>query len=170
MATGGTSSGDKVVVRRLGPDDWCTWRDVRLTALADAPYAFGSALATEQAFDETTWRSRVAPDNGMTAIAIAADKPVGAIGTYTPPMAGSPMLVAAWVDAGARGRGVGDALVAEVLAWAREHDNQRIELRVADGNTFAKALFLRHGFLPTGHREPLESDPTVSTELLTREI
>jgi GNAT superfamily N-acetyltransferase len=164
------SALDEVVVCRLGPDDWRTWRDVRLAALADAPYAFGSTLAREQSFDKATWRSRLAPDNGMSAVALAAGKPVGAIATYTPPLAEAPMLVAAWVQAGARGRGVGDALVAEVLTWAREHDYQRIELRVADGNTPARTLFLRHGFRPTGHWEPLESDPTVGTELLARKV
>jgi hypothetical protein len=31
-------------------------------------------------------------------------------------------------------------------------------------------LFLRHGFEPTGSREPLASDPGVRTELLSRAI
>jgi hypothetical protein len=90
----------------LAPDDWQTWREVRLAALADAPYAFGSTLAREQSFDDATWRSRVAQDDGMVALALADGQPVGTIATYTPPLAEAPMLVAAWVEASARGRGM----------------------------------------------------------------
>jgi len=43
-------------------------------------------------------------------------------------------------------------------------------LRVADGNEAARKLFLRHGFTPTGQREPLESDPGVRTEILFRAL
>jgi RimJ/RimL family protein N-acetyltransferase len=161
-----TSTTERLVVRRLEPDDWRTWRAVRLTALADAPYAFGSSLAVEQDFDEATWRGRLAPDNGMTAVAFLGEHAIGVMGGYTPEGTDAVLLIAAWVHTGARGRGVGDALVAEVLAWSREHGYERVELRVADGNESARNLFLRNGFVPTGVREPLESDPSVGTERL----
>jgi GNAT superfamily N-acetyltransferase len=155
-------------IQRLAPDDWKLWRDVRLAALADAPYAYGSTLAREQEFDEAAWRHRLAPANGMTAVAIDGDDTVGAIGGWTP--ADVVHVVAAWVAPSARGTGVGDALVTEVLDWAREHGYPRVELRVADGNDSARRLFLRNGFHPTGRREPLESDPTVGTEYLALEL
>ncbi|HET9141592.1 GNAT family N-acetyltransferase [Actinophytocola sp.] len=158
-----------MIVRRLGPDDWRVWREVRLASLADAPYAYGSTLAREREFDEATWRARLAPDNGMTAVAVSGPDTVGAIGAYTPGT-GQVQLIAAWVAPTLRGQGVGDALVAEVLAWAREHGHDRVELRVADGNDAARKLFLRNGFSPTGEREPLESDPTVGTEYLVRTL
>ena len=159
-----------VRVRRLEPDDWQLWRDVRLAALADAPYAFGSTLAREQAFDEASWRGWLSRENSMAAAAFLDGDPVGVIAGWPPEGAGGLLLVALWVAPAARGHGAGDALVTEVANWAAEHGYPRVDLRVADGNHAARTLFLRNGFTPTGRREPLESDPTVGTEFLVREL
>jgi GNAT superfamily N-acetyltransferase len=51
-----------------------------------------------------------------------------------------------WVAPFARGRGVGDALVDEVVQWAAKHDAPRLILRVVTGNERAGALYARHGF------------------------
>jgi GNAT superfamily N-acetyltransferase len=157
-----------ITVQRLVPDDWRTWRAVRLESLADAPHAYGSLLAREEAFGEADWRRRLEPGNGVTVVARLGERVVGAIGGYTPAGADAVLLVAMWVRPGLRGRGVGDALVREILAWARETGWSRVELRVADGNLAARRLFERHGFEPTGRGEPLESDPAVRTEYLAR--
>jgi ribosomal protein S18 acetylase RimI-like enzyme len=161
---------DEARVRRLAPDDWELWRDVRLESLADAPYAYGSTLDRERAFDEATWRSRLNGETGVAVVATLGPDAVGVMAVYTPPGEGWAMLVAAWVCPTARGRGVGDALVAELLDWSREHGYAELELRVADGNDPARKLFLRNGFLPTGEREPLESDPSVGTERLVHKL
>jgi GNAT superfamily N-acetyltransferase len=159
-----------IVVRRLTPDDWAVWRDVRLASLADAPYAYGSSLAREEGFGEADWRARLDPASGQSAVAVLGDRVVGAACGYTPPGADAVLLVAMWARPGTRGCGVGDLLVADVLSWARENGWPSVSLRVADGNVAARRLFERNGFVSTGHREPLESDPTVGTETLSRKV
>ena len=159
---------EDVRIRRLGPDDWELYRDIRLESLADAPYAYGSSLAREQTFDEATWRSRCSETTGVNAIATVGAEPVGVMGVYTG--LGFAMLVAAWVRPTVRGRGVGDALVVDLIGWARSRDYPELELRVADGNGAARNLFLRNGFFPTGEHEPLESDPSVDTERMTYKL
>ena len=48
-------------LRTLTADDWPLWRELRLAALAEAPDAFGSALADWQGPGDTEdrWRGRL---------------------------------------------------------------------------------------------------------------
>jgi hypothetical protein len=46
------------VIRRIRPDEGPRQRAFRLRALADAPMAFGSTLAREEAFTDDVWRQR----------------------------------------------------------------------------------------------------------------
>jgi RimJ/RimL family protein N-acetyltransferase len=161
---------ETITVRRLEPDDWAAWRDIRLAALADAPHAFGSSLARERDLTEANWRERLEPANGVTVVALLGDRVVGAAGGYTPPGADSVLLVAMWTHPDVRGHGAGGVLVDEVLAWAGENGWSEVRLRVADGNDAARRLFERHGFVPTGQRDTLESNPAVYTEFMMRRV
>ncbi|TDV44860.1 GNAT family N-acetyltransferase [Actinophytocola oryzae] len=154
-------------VIRLTGDDWRTLCEVRLAALADAPHAYGSTLAGEAASDEADWRRRL--DTALWVVAVHAGGPAGLAGLYLSEP-DTPMLISVWVSPDHRGLGVGDALVTEVFRWAKENRWSSVVLRVADGNDAARGLFLRHGFAPTGRREPLESDPGVLTEMLVRAL
>lgn len=153
--------------RRLTGDDWSTLRDVRLAALAEAPYAYGSTLERERPFDEARWRQRI--DTALWVLAVADGESAGVVGAYLPPDE-PPMLMAMWVNPSHRGHGVGNALLTEMFRWGKEKRWSRIVLRVAEGNTSARDLFLRHGFEPTGQHAPLESDPRTRTEFLSRAL
>src|SRR5262245_23901545 len=49
-----------VEIRRIRADEGLRLRALRLRALADAPQAFGSTLAREHAFVDSTWHERAA--------------------------------------------------------------------------------------------------------------
>jgi len=151
-------------VRRLGPDDWEVSRAVRLTALAEAPYAFMSTLAREQAFDERTWRSRLGSPAATTFLAWVDGEPAGtATGKIDDPddeftLPGSWQLVGMWVDPRARGTGVAGLLIDAVVGHARERGATAVTLWVTEVNARARAFYLRVGFTPTGARQPVRED------------
>ncbi|GAB2986896.1 GNAT family N-acetyltransferase [Saccharothrix stipae] len=137
-------------LRRLGPEDWATWRDIRLTALSSDPEAFGSTLALEREYDEARWRDLLSPRHGVKVVA-EDPEPIGLV-------AGVPhevhpdvlYLYSMWVMPEFRRRGVGEALVGDVLAWAREHGWARVQLRVFRDNRTARRLYARLGFAGDG--------------------
>ena len=79
-------------------------------------------------------------------------------------------LVSMYVRPRARGRGVGDALVATVLGWASKRNAATVHLWVTETNAAARALYERCGFALTGERQPLPSDPTVGEVAMSRTL
>jgi GNAT superfamily N-acetyltransferase len=151
-----------IEVVRLAPDDWATFRAIRLAALADAPTAFGSTLAREQLLGEADWRGKLA--SRAQFIARDGSDVLGTAGGYLD--GDQADLISMWVDPRARGRGVGGALVAQVIAYAREHGCRSIALRVTEGNATAERLYARFGFVRTGLVEPVRPDePLLEAEM-----
>jgi GNAT superfamily N-acetyltransferase len=139
-------------LRVLTDDDWRLWRELRLAALAEAPYAFGSRLADWQGDGdrEERWRSRLAIPGSHNLIAEVDGRPAGmASGVPTDdPLVRQ--LIAVWVRPEARGAGVAYALIGAVEDWARASGASALRLSVAEGNTAAASLYLGSGFTCTG--------------------
>jgi ribosomal protein S18 acetylase RimI-like enzyme len=55
-------------------------------------------------------------------------------------------LISMWVAPHVRGCGVGDALIAAIVDWARRNGARRIALDVMSANDHALHLYERHGF------------------------
>jgi ribosomal protein S18 acetylase RimI-like enzyme len=156
-----------VVIRRLKADEWPVLRSARLAALADAPDAFGSTLAVEEAFDESRWRSRTS----TMLVALSGDEAVGLAGSFVDPAATDVVeLVAMWVAPGRRGAGIGEALVAAVVDGAARTTAREVGLWVTVGNDPAIRLYERCGFRSTGARVPLPSNPSLEEERMVRPI
>lgn len=155
-------------IRQATVDDWEAVREIRLAALQEAPYAFGSTYARERHFDESTWRERLSNPDGPTFLAFDGDTAVGLDGVYTEN--GDRILVAMWVAPAARRGGVGVALTDAVCEWAKAQGDTRIYLSVAEGNDPARKLYERLGFKMTGKSAPLHSDPTKVTLEMVRDL
>jgi GNAT superfamily N-acetyltransferase len=161
-----------VLVRAVTPGEWQLLRDIRLTALSDTPSAFGSTHAREVVLAEEQWRERAARGSNFFAYLpeVSSVQPVGLAAGYleTP---GTAELVSMWVDPQARGRGVGEALIARVAQWASgQADITTLHLWVTEANKPARRLYERCGFTLTGERQPLPSDPSLVEVAMARRL
>ena len=161
-----------VLVRKVTAEDWEILRDIRLSALREAPTAFGSTYEDQVTFTKQDWLRRIA--NSCTFFAYLPEvdgrRPVGLAGGYqqTPGVA---EVISMWGDPRARGRRVGEALIDAVADWARtETDARTLHLWVTESNQSASRLYERCGFKPTGERQPLPSDPSLPEFAMSRDL
>src|SRR5208282_902441 len=139
-----------VLVRETVLDDWPALRDIRLEALRDAPEAFASTYEEQAAFGEADWRERITRGGTFLAYVpeVDASEPAGLVGGYQQGT-GTVGLISMFVRPRARGSGVGEALIATVLDWARARNATTVHLWVTETNKPARLLYERCGFSPT---------------------
>ena len=153
-----------VKVRRADIGDEAILRELRLQALTDAPEAFGSTYERELARTLDDWRRWLSPgatfilEEGHTASGLVACARDAAAPTIVD-------LMAMWVHPMMRGSGAADALVAEVLAWARTDGAHLVRLQVIQENVRAQRVYERHGFRLTGRTRVRERDGALEVEM-----
>ncbi|WP_390349859.1 GNAT family N-acetyltransferase [Variovorax boronicumulans] len=127
------------------PDEWKTYRDLRLRALLDSPDAFGSTYEAEA----TSGKDRVLfafnrnDACGLIWCKLSNDQPAVAD------------LFQMWVDPASRGMGAGRALLEAAVSWAARVGMKRVGLGVTVADTPAMRLYTACGFRPDGALEPL---------------
>lgn len=149
-------------VRRAVGRDWQRSRDIRLRALREEPLAFASTYQREVGLGAADWQHRIAD----AAQFLAEDERGAVVGTATgvadPEVGALVHLVAMYVAPEVRGRGVGAALVAAVLADAAAAGAHEVRLQVVETNTVAERLYQRCGFVRTGASAPLPHRPELA--------
>ncbi len=121
---------------------------MRLAALEEAPYAFGSTYQREVEQSDDAWIRRLASRTRFVAevAGVVAGTVSGGDGDST----GAAAMTAMWVDPRFRRQGVGDLLVNTVIEWARAAGYEEMFLWVTDGNANTERLYRRNGFARTG--------------------
>ncbi|NJP68146.1 GNAT family N-acetyltransferase [Streptomyces spiramenti] len=159
-------------LRTVEADDWPLWRDLRLAALAEAPYAFGSTLAQWQGSGdrEERWRARLAIPGACDLVALRDGLPVGMASGVPGEGAANTELISMWVSPTARGEGVGDYLIQAVERWATGRGATTLRLSVMPDNRKATALYERHGFTDTGEPGDLLADGVGRERVLAKRL
>jgi GNAT superfamily N-acetyltransferase len=140
------------------------FRKVRLAALKEAPYAFGSTYESEVVASEVSWRHRLSERSRF--VAEVDGQVVGTVGAGRGEFDGAAALTALWVDPGFRGQGVGTALVEAVVDWAKSQGFNQVLLWVTEVNENAQRVYQRHGFARTGRAiEVRPREPAVEYEM-----
>jgi GNAT superfamily N-acetyltransferase len=159
---------DTITIRSMTPDDVGLYRALRLKSLADAPDAFGSTLAAEEAYPEQHWRVRLelagASGKDLPLLVFAAGTPIALAWAKCDPASPDVInLYQMWVDPARRGQGIGLALLDSVVLWATQLNASAIQLGVANAQEAAVRMYLKAGFIPFGLAEPLrDGSPLLS--------
>ena len=160
-----TGIGVEVREAAGGTDDWMLWRELRLRALLESPGAFGSTYDRELRFTESDWTGRLDGSAGPAVLASLDGVRVG-MGAGFRDLPGWLHVVAMWTEPTHRGSGVGTAVLAHLVEWARDRD-LRVHLDVALANPKARVVYERAGFVATGETRPLREGSTDLIERLT---
>ncbi|MCK1794888.1 GNAT family N-acetyltransferase [Streptomyces sp. XM4193] len=160
-------------VRTLTVDDWPVWRELRLAALAEAPYAFGTTLAQWQGEGDRPdrWRARLATPGSHHVTAVAEDGVrVGMAAGMPTDSPGTVELMSLWVGPRARGTGTGELLIAEIERWSRQQGAHTLRLAVLPANSAALGLYRRAGFANSGVRTRQLEDRTIEELVMSRQL
>lgn len=129
---------------------------MRLAALQEAPYAFGSKYEFEVNRTEAEWRASL---KSRTRYLLEVDgEPAGTVSGGPADSPGAAAITAMWVDPRFRRRGIGDVLIKRILDWAQENDYSECVLWVTEVNAAAQRLYERNGFRRTGSVSQVRPD------------
>jgi ribosomal protein S18 acetylase RimI-like enzyme len=156
-------------LRVVTTEDWPLWREVRLAALTEAPGAFKARLDDWPHGGEQQWRARLEARGTYNVVALLDDQAVG-MSRGVPGDDGISELRSVWVGRTARGRGVGDQLIASVEAWARRTGATTLRLAVIPSNTAAIALYRRNGFVDTAELGSLSPDGMTREQVMDKAL
>ena len=136
-------------IQRLTGEEVARFRGIRLSALCDAPYAFGTMYGDAARWPTEAWAKLLSSITVFVAVVEGSD--VGMVrGGADTRSQNSARLGSLWVSPGARGMGIGRSLIGTVREWARSHGATELVLDVSDDNESAIALYARCGFEPNG--------------------
>lgn len=140
-----------IALRQLGPDDWRTFRTLRLAALADSPGNFFRSLDEEQAAPDARWIDLLSSDRQALFGLLDADRMIGITGVFTdrndPATAEFGMT---WLDPAWRGRGLSALFYCERVGWARANGFDCIAVSHRRSNETSRRAMLAAGFRETG--------------------
>ena len=100
-------------------------------------------------------------------IAYDGESPIAMGGLFAPEGANDAFIWGMWVAPEARGCGLGQGILRELLEQADQLD-RTVPLHVTEGNDGARCLYEAHGFVSTGEWEPLRKGSSLRIETLRR--
>jgi ribosomal protein S18 acetylase RimI-like enzyme len=156
--------GKRITVREFRESEIGTYRSLRLEALRESPHAFGGTHELESTRDDWGLRLAESVHDKLVRLLIAeadsehAGLAMGKVWPETPSLA---HVYQMWVEPRFRRLRVGHLLLQDLVVWAEALGVQALVLGVTRGDSPARRLYERAGFLPVGEPTPLKPDSTL---------
>lgn len=167
-------SNAMIAIEPITPQNTLIYKSVRLSALREAPDAFGSTYANESQLTDADWVKRAAEwssDGSAAFLAVDGGTACGIAGSFLDEEdATRAHLVSMWTGPTHRRRGIARLLVNEVLNWARFRRVRTLKLMVTSNNDSAILFYQRLGFSRTGRTEPYPNDSALIEYEMSRLI
>ena len=140
-----------ITIRRLQLGEVDLYKQLRLSSLQDAPYAFPSTYEAALQRSPESWREQAERSaqgsDRATFIAFSEDSPIGMAALYRrEDRVDAGELLQVWVSPEYRGTGVVWDLMDAIFKWASENNFHRIIAGVTKGNARALTFYTRYGF------------------------
>jgi ribosomal protein S18 acetylase RimI-like enzyme len=163
---------NETVVRRLRPEEWPAFRELRLAALRTDPLAFGSTASREAGYPDGKWQDWALRGSTGTrevtfVVTVPSGQLVGMAGAFWKDERFH--LWGMWVHPSWRGQGLGRDLLDAILYWLDERfPGCGVLLDVNPDQVSAVRTYLGCGFHFNGVEQPLGHDPPAVTRQMIR--
>ncbi len=153
----------EIEIITLPPEEWQRYREIRLESLREEPQAFGSTYEDMEQKPDAYWQERLSAailgEKSWLLFAREGERLVGMIGAFTDEPQETATIVSVYVSNGARGKGVGKALMEGILIEINQKESiRKAVLGVNQEQTAAVELYRRSGFVVSGEREEVQGD------------
>ena len=151
-----------ITIRRIQNGEVDLFKQMRLTSLQNAPYAFPSTYdaalrRSDESWQEQAERTALGTDRA-TFIAFSDDVPIGIAALYRlEDKVDSGELLQVWVGPEYRGIGVARDLMDAIIKWAGENTFRRIIAGVTKVNARALKFYIKYGFSIIDESSPNDS-------------
>ena len=152
-----------ITIRRIQIGEPNLLKEIRLTSLQDAPYAFSSTYDSALRRSAKSWREQAGlsaqGSDRATFIAFSDDTPIGMAALYRlEDQAGVGEILQVWVSPEYRGTSVAWELMDAIFKWAGENKFRKIVAGVMKANTRALRFYTKYGFTVTNESLPPDSE------------
>ncbi len=140
-----------ITIRRLQVGEADLFKQVRLMALQDAPYAFSSTYAAAVRRSAESWREQAERTargtDRATFIVFSEDMPIGMAALYRrEDQVDVGELLQVWISPEYRGTSVAADLMDAILQWAKENHFRQVLAGAPKVNARALKFYTKYGF------------------------
>lgn len=136
---------EKISFKKVSPDDWQKFRDIRLKGLQTDPQAFGGTFESESQESEEYWKERFsnpercfyAAENGNIFVATAGSKKIAEDNW---------MIIAVYTLPEFRGKNISKGLIDRIIEEAKKTGASKVSLMVNPQQESAVNLYKKMGF------------------------